>query len=117
MKLTPQQVAEAFSNGRFLETYPCMAENITWEIVNEKTLEGKTAVMDNCAQTAAYFETVTTDFKTLNCICSGDFVVINGTAVFINAKNKRTEVSACDMYRFENGLLAQVTSYCIVLTP
>lgn len=117
MKLTQQQVAEAFSNGRFLETYPYLAENITWEIVNEKTLEGKKAVMDNCDQTAAYFETVTTGFKTLNCICSGDFVVMNGTAVFINAKNKRTEVSACDMYRFENGLLAQVTSYCIVLTP
>jgi hypothetical protein len=117
MKLTQQQVAEAFSNGRFLESYPYMAEKITWEIVNEKILEGKPAVIDNCDQTAAYFKTVTTDFKLFNSICSGDFVVINGSALFTNAKNKKTEVAACDMYRFESGLLVQITSYCIVITP
>jgi SnoaL-like domain len=115
MKLSPQQIAEAFSFGRFDETYPYLSDAISWEIVNEKTLQGKDAVIENCDQTAAYFKTVTTQFNMLHCICSGDFVVINGTAEFINANNKRTSVSACDMYRFENGLLAQVTSYCIVM--
>lgn len=115
MKLIQQQVAEAFSNGRFSETYPYLAEKIRWEIINDKILEGKNTVIGNCEQIAAYFKTVTTDFKVLNSISAGNVVVVNGTAVFTTTKNKRTEVAACDMYRFEDGLLCEITSYCIEL--
>jgi len=66
-----------------------------------------------CDQTAAYFAGVTTVFTTGNIIAEGDLVAIDGTAVFINKENKKTSVSSCDVYRFADGKLAQVNSYCI----
>ena len=38
----------------------------------------------------------------------------SGTAIFTNSDNKSTHVSSCDVYRFKEGILTEITSYCIV---
>lgn len=109
-----QAIAEAFSNGQFDQTYPCLAADIVWTVVGEETFRGKEAVMANCEHTAAYFRSVTTHFKTIHVIAGGNCIAISGTAEFL-CNNKRVAfVQACDVYEFtKTGELKAITSYCI----
>lgn len=113
MKPTETEIAEAFSNGNFKVTYPYLAEDIKWNIVGDNNLNGKIEVIEFCNQTALYFQTVKTIFKTDKVIVDNEQIVINGTAQFINKENKKTEVSSCDIYVFNEGKLQEIISYCI----
>jgi hypothetical protein len=116
MALSKKQIAEAFSNGNFDKANPFMAKDIKWEIVNDKLLMDKESVIAFCNQTAAFFKTVTTNFYMQNVISKKNLIVITGKAEFLNAAKKKTCVSACDVYRFEDsGMLKEITSYCIVI--
>jgi len=110
-----RQISEEFSKGNFEFAYKYLAQDIQWSIVGDELLIGKDQVIEFCNKTAEYFKEVTTEFRTSNIIVDSNLVAINGTAVFIKKENKRTEVSSCDVYRFEGGKLKEITSYCIVI--
>lgn len=113
--MTKQEIALAFSNGEFEKTTEFIAENAVWEVIEENTFAGKEAIIENCNQVAAYFKSVTTDFKTLNIIAQDSKVVINGTAEFRRNSQRISFVSACDLYEFnESDKIQRITSYCIV---
>lgn len=109
-----QAIAEAFSNGQFDQTYPCLAADIVWTIVGEDTFSGKEAVIAHCEHTAAYFRSVITNFKTIHVITSGNRIAITGTAEFFRNNQRVAFVQACDVYEFTpTGELKAITSYCI----
>ncbi len=107
--------AEAFSGGNFQIAYDYLGENIIWNIVGDKILSGKSAVVKFCDQTAEYFDTVTTEFNFANTIAENDRFVINGTAKFTSKEGETMNLSSCDVYRFADGKLQDIASYCIVL--
>ncbi|MGE5943083.1 MAG: nuclear transport factor 2 family protein [Flavobacteriales bacterium] len=112
--MTKADIAKAFSNGAFDKTYDHLVEDAVWEVVEENTFVGKNAIMENCKQVAAYFKSVTTNFKTLHVISENDKVVVNGTAEFIRDGKQVSFVSACDLYEFnEQNKIQKITSYCI----
>jgi ketosteroid isomerase-like protein len=111
---TNKEISEAFSNGEFQSVYNHLSEDVEWNIIGDKILKGKAAVIECCDQTAAYFSSVTTKFAMNNSIIDGNRIAIDGTAHFINKDKKSTQVSSCDIYRFENEKLLTITSYCIV---
>lgn len=112
--MTKTEIAKAFSNGEFEKTKKYISENAVWTIVEEDTFIGKRAIIDNCEQVRNYFQSITTDFKTLNIISDGNKVVINGTAEFLRDKKRVSFVSACDIYEFnDNDQIQKITSYCI----
>ncbi len=113
MNPTKKQIAEAFSGGQFEFAYPYLADDIQWNIVGDKILKGKDAIIKFCDQTAKYFSEVTTKFTMSNLVVGDNCVAIDGTAEFINKENKSSKVFSCDVYCFENGKLKEVTSYCI----
>jgi hypothetical protein len=109
-----QEIAEAFSNGKFDLTYPYLDDNVEWKIVGDKTINGKNEVIRHCEITAEYFESVMTDFTTINVIVAKNRVAIDGAATFMRNEKIISLVSACDVYEFtKNGLLKKITSYCI----
>ncbi len=114
MKPTNTLLSQQFSGGNFKITYDYLADDIVWNIIADKILKGKENVIAFCDSTAAYFASITTKFTTSNLIANNNCVAIDGTAEFINKENKTTHVSSCDVYRFENGKLKEITSYCIV---
>ena len=114
MKPTYKAISEAFSNGNFKLTYPHLAEDVKWDLKGDKILQSKDQVIEFCEQTSLYFQTVKTIFKTDKVIVDNERIVINGTARFINKENKKTEVSSCDIYVFNEGKLMEIISYCIV---
>ncbi|AIC95718.1 hypothetical protein [Shouchella lehensis] len=111
---TPKQVAEFFSTGNFNHTYQFLDKNVEWNIVGDKVLVGKKAVMDECRLTSNYFESVTTNFKLLNVIQEENYVVINGTAEFIRDNKLLSYIAASDIYSFDDqNMLQKIDSYCI----
>lgn len=114
MKAVIKQISEEFSNGNFKFAYHFLADDITWNIVGDKILQGKESVIEFCNTTAQYFSGVTTRFSMHNAIVDGDCVAIDGTAEFINQEGNSTHISSCDVYRFKNDQLLSITSYCIV---
>jgi SnoaL-like domain len=112
--MTKIEIAKAFSNGEFEMTYNFISDNAEWIVIEEDKFIGKQAIIDNCEQVGNYFQSVTTDFKTLNIITDGNKVVINGTAEFLRNNKRVSFVSACDIYEFEkDNQIKKITSYCI----
>ncbi|MDP4552815.1 hypothetical protein Q9251_18205 [Alkalihalobacillus macyae] len=112
--LTQRQIAESFSNGNFDPAFPFLAKTIKWNIVGDKTLVGREAVIEECKQTSNYFKTITTKFTTLNVISEQNCVAVNGTAEFIRNGEQLSFVSACDVYIFnDKNELQKIDSYCI----
>ena len=113
-KLTREEVAEAFSNGRFELTYPYLSSEVEWQIVVESNFKGKESVVQNCEQTAAYFRSVTTHFNTSDIIVDSNKVVVCGTAEFLRDGERLSLISACDVYEFSgDDMLIRISSYCI----
>lgn len=109
-----KSIAQAFSNGEFQSVFPYLADTIVWQVVGENEFLGKEAVMQQCLQVKAYFNSVTTQFETINCLVDGNKVAINGTAAFHINQKQKAFVWACDVYEFnEDNLLQNITSYCI----
>lgn len=112
--ITQTEIAKAFSNGEFERTLKFISEDAEWTIIGEKNLAGKQAILDHCQQVAAYFKSVSTDFKTLNLISNQNKVVIEGTAEFLRDGKQISFVSACDIYEFnDKGQIQRIASYCI----
>lgn len=112
--MTKTAIAKTFSNGEFDKTNDYIAEDAVWEVVEENTFVGKKAIIENCKQVAAYFKSVTTNFKTHHVISEKNKVVVNGTAEFIRNGKRVSFVSACDLYEFnEHDEIQRITSYCI----
>lgn len=114
MKHSKKEIAELFSNGKFDKILDCLSEEIVWNVVGEKIFSGKKAVTKNCEQTAEYFKTVQTDFKTDKIIVSDNKVIIIGTAEFKRDGKRLNFISACDIYEFnEQNMIDKISSYCI----
>jgi hypothetical protein len=112
--MTKAELAQAFSIGEFDKTFPYIADNAVWTIVEENTFIGKSAIINNCELVSNYFKTVETEFKTLNVIEDKNKVVVNGTAAFLIDKQCISFVSACDIYEFdEQNFIEKIMSYCI----
>lgn len=109
-----RQICEEFSKGNFEFAYEFLNKDITWNIIGNELLTGKEKVIEFCQNTSAYFKEVETDFRVNEIIVDEEKIVVTGTAVFINKENKKTEVSSCDIYRFDVGFLNEITSYCII---
>ena len=114
IKYSKKEIAEFFSLGSFEVTFSYLSDSITWNIVGEKVFEGKAAVVANCDQTRAYFNTVQTDFRIDNIIAEDNQVVVRGTAAFMRDGKQINYVSACDVYEFnDHNQLERISSYCI----
>jgi hypothetical protein len=112
--MTQKQIAEAFSNGNFELTFPYLADNVQWTVIGDNYSDGKQAVILYCNQITNYFNSITTNFKTINIIADKNRVAINGTAEFIRNGERINFVSACDVYEFnDNNELQSITSYCL----
>lgn len=115
MRLDIDQIAEAFCSHRFVETYPYMADEIKWHIVGGEELIGREAVIDKCAESAKFLETISTTFTKLKINRAETFVVVEGAAQFQDQENQTSSVASCDVFLFSDGRLVEITSYNVEL--
>lgn len=111
MNLSIKQIAQAFSGHEFPRTYPYLSDTIQWNLVGSERIVGKESVLRTCQESTAYFNTVTTTFVQFVVLTGDDFVVVDSLADYTDAQQQTTRIASCDIYRFENGKLADITSY------
>jgi ketosteroid isomerase-like protein len=87
-------------------------EDTRWNFVGERTLEGKEAVRRYMADT--YREPPV--FTVHRMIAEGDFLSALGEITLKDADGKATHYSYCDVWRLEDGKLAELHAY-VVETP
>ena len=116
--MTKKQIAQAFSGGEFNKCLDYLTDETTWNTPGEQYLKGRKDIEAFSKKVAAYFESVTTDFKLFNVIENKTCVAINGTAEFIREGKRVSFVSSCDVYEFdkENNIIS-INSYCITEKP
>jgi hypothetical protein len=103
---TPTQIAEAFSGHRFKETYGHLAPDVRWILVGGETIE----------QTLAELADTTTDFLRFVTIADQEAVAVDAIGRYRSAGGETSTVASCDIYEFQPGVVATITSYTVELT-
>jgi ketosteroid isomerase-like protein len=113
---TPPQIAEAFSGHRFKETYGHLAPDIRWILVGSETIDGRDRVIDTCEQTLAELANTTADFLRFVTIVDQEAVAVDAIGRYRSADGEISTVASCDIYEFQQGAVATITSYTVELT-
>ena len=85
------------------------AENIRYEFVGDQTLHGKDAVRAYMKE--AYLEPPEFDVEHL--IAEGDLVSAMGKISMTDESGKKINYSYCDVWRFQDGKMAELRAYVI----
>lgn len=114
MSPTHQQIAEAFSRHAFADTYAYLADDVRWQPVGAEEIVGRDAVISACEESGAYLKTVTTTFRSFRTIAADDHVVTDSVSEYADG-DELSVVASCDIYRFADGRLLEITSYTVEL--
>lgn len=105
-----QMIMEAFSNSNTDFVFAHLADDISWNIVGMPVIKGKSEFL-RAVETLELKNFSADNVK--NIIAEGEFVVVENTG---KAETK-TEISNspayCDIYRFKNGKIHEVTTYAV----
>jgi hypothetical protein len=113
MELTNGQISEAFSHHDFEAAYPYLADDVRWNLVGQRRVEGKETVIAVCRESAAYLTGVVTDFVKFRTVVTADCVVIDSVAEYRDKEENLSYVASCDIYDFTNGKVSEITSYTV----
>lgn len=115
MNASSKQIAEAFSSHQFELARPYLADAIRWNLVGNKTLEGKASVDNACEESASYLATIQVVFTKVKVIVGDGCVVVDTLADYTDQQHEVTTVSSCDIYEFADGMVTAITSYSVEL--
>jgi ketosteroid isomerase-like protein len=113
--MTNEEIARAISGHQFDAAYPYLEDDVTWTLVGQGRLDGKEAFIAACETTVAELNGVSTEFRQFRVLVGDDWVVIDSLAAYTAAKEPTANVASCDIYRFTDGMLTELTSYNIEL--
>jgi hypothetical protein len=111
--MTNKKIAEAFSKHDFETIYPFISDNIQWIMVGGVNIISKENVVKTCQQSTDYLKTVKTSFLKFLVLESVDHITIDSISAYIDEENSVSKVASCDIYKFNDGQLTEITSYCI----
>lgn len=104
-----QQANAAVSAGDNEGFLSFCTEDVTWIFIGDKTISGKEAVRQYMAET--YIEPP--EFMVDNLIAEGDYVVAQGKISLKDSDGKLQDFSYCDVWRFRNGMMAELKAFVI----
>jgi ketosteroid isomerase-like protein len=100
---------EAISRGDFEGFLIHCTDDTEWNFLGDRTLRGKQAVRQWMVQT--YKEPPR--FKVRQMIAEGEFVAALGEITLKAEDGKATEYAYCDVWRFENGRMAELKAFVL----
>jgi hypothetical protein len=92
-----------------------MADDIKWNIIGRDELFGRAAIIEKCSESTKFLETVTGSLTRLDTHLAGERVIVEGAAQFRDQDDKLSRVASCDIFRFSEERLVEITSYVIDL--
>lgn len=100
---------EAITRGDFEGFLIHCTDETVWNFLGDRTLRGKEAVRRYMAET--YKEPP--KFKVEQLIEDGDYLAAVGQITLKDESGKATDFSYCDVWRFENGRMAELNAFVI----
>src|SRR5438067_2805621 len=100
---------EAIARGDFEGFLLHCTDDTVWNFLGDKTLRGKEAVRRWMAET--YKEPP--KFKVRQLIAEGAYLVALGEITLKDENGEDTDYSYCDVWRFENGRMAELNAFVI----
>lgn len=97
------------AKGEYEKFLTFCTEDTKWIFLGDQILEGKEAVRQYMATT--YIEPP--KFMVEQAIAEGDFVTVVGKISLLGQDGKSVEYDYCDVWRFENGKMAEVKAFVI----
>ena len=112
--LNYKEIAEFFSSGKFSEVEYYLADDIVWNIYEEKQIiSGNQQVIEFTKKVSNFFGAVTTKFETFGILEDRAKVAIYGCAEFIRGSTMVNTVYSCEIYIFNPfGKIKKIHSYC-----
>ena len=108
-KTTLEKANAAITKGNHEEFLQYCTDDTHWTFVGDQVLQGKEAVRQYIAK--AYIEPPIFDVK--NLIAENDFVTAIGNISLKDENGKTTHYSYCDVWRFRDGKMAELTAFVI----
>lgn len=105
-----EQVDAAFGANNIEGFLELCAEDVKWEIIGDKTIEGKDAIRQFAASMGGM---APPKIENRRMIADGDSVAAHGTVTMASEAGKNTAYEYCDIYRFENEKIVELLSYVI----
>jgi len=84
-------------------------DDVRWIFIGDRTLEGKDAIREYMAET--YVEPPRFDVQDL--VAEGDLVIAIGEITLKNKEGKDVHYDYTDVWRFSNGLMAELRGFVI----
>lgn len=100
---------EAIIKGDYEGFLKFCTDDTQWTFVGDRVLHGKEAVRQYMA--TAYIEPPRFDVR--NLIAENDFVTALGNISLVDEDGKTTDYSYCDVWRFRDGKMAELTAFVI----
>lgn len=104
-----EKANSAISKGDYEGFLIFCSENTKWTFVGDQVLHGKEEVRQYMATT--YLEPPKFDVEKL--IAEGDYVTAIGTISMKNKDGKSIDYSYCDVWRFQDGEMAELKAFVI----
>lgn len=110
-KSTLAKANAAIARGDVDGFLACCTDDTTWTFVGDRTLEGKDSVRAWMAET--YQEPPS--FVVQHMVAEGDHVVALGRITLKDAEGRPTLHAYSDVWRFRDGLMAELQAYVVEL--
>ena len=110
-KIPVKEISDAFSRGEFKSVFEHFDEHISWNIVGSPAIISRGSVIAHCNKMLS--EMASSTMNNTNFIVSNDTVVVQGYCSYTNQDNSPGRVEYCDIFRFGNNKLQEITSYII----
>jgi ketosteroid isomerase-like protein len=103
-----KEISEQFAKGNMDFVKPYLADRITWNILGNGTVAGREQVLEvNKMAQLERFPEITIK----NVVGEADFVVVESTGEARTKSGKPYSQSYCEVFRFVNEELQEVTTY------
>ncbi|WP_223609273.1 nuclear transport factor 2 family protein [Chryseobacterium sp. OSA05B] len=99
----------AISEGDHETFLAYCAENVKWTFVGDRVLSGKDEIRRYMADTYKK----PPQFNVEHMIGEGNYVTAVGTISLMNEDGQWIDYDYCDIWRFENGLMAELKAFVI----
>jgi uncharacterized protein len=104
-----EKVNASFAEGSMEGFLSFCADNVTWTMVGNKSVNGKNAIREWMAS----MDIEPPKFTVANIIAEGDFVTAYGDMTMKDKDGKTAPYAYCDIYRFRDGKIVELSSFVI----
>lgn len=108
-----EKVNTAFLKGNFEGFLEFCADDVIWTIVGDRTIKGKQAIRQWMKSMAAENSEPPKFTVADPVIGEGDFVAARGDMTMKDKDGKTVPYSYCDIYRFQNDKIVELTSFVV----